>query len=193
MKKILSFLAVAVLAATTQASTVSWSSDAIYNPVDFTDGVAAASTASGDKVKGNQTMFIYLVSDSEYTQAMEILGQTKKGTEVKAALDKLLGGPDGSQKTASTTSKAIWKGDTTDYAQGAVQKGIGFILATGSKGEDAYSFSGMTMEMGELVGGFTPAAFKFGTYYTEAVPEPTTIALFAIGLAALGLRRKVQK
>ncbi len=77
-------------------------------------------------------------------------------------------------KTATTAAKFYLAAISTD-GQWIAYTGLKTAtISTGSMGANAT---------------FTTSNFS----YAEAVPEPTTMALLAIGLAAFGLRRKVQK
>lgn len=186
MKKIFSFLAVAILAAAAQAASVSWSSGTMYVAKDA-DGTWG--TAAADKAKGGLAVAQYLIVDeATYNKyASDAAGMYKDWSTIADSANAK------SAKNNSTGGAAANWSDPTDYQK---TDGTIYCLAlythTSADYGDFYiaaSTSGFVNDLGEFEGNTGSLASNVGKW--TPVPEPCTVALLALGLAAAGLKRKV--
>ena len=193
MKKILSFLAVAIVAAASQAATVTWTSGTMYVAKDDTGAFASGSS---NRAKGNVTA-VYLIVDqttyNSYAGKSEDIYKDWSTLEGKATRksDAILSGNNGQANWADLTE--VVKADGTIYALALytysdATYGDFYIAGAGSAGVN---------DLGEVEGANTGLAANAGSWTAvpsstpDPIPEPTTVALLALGLAAVGLKRKV--
>ena len=184
MKKALTFLTVAVLAATTQAATVTWKSGTITTP----DGQANANTR---KV----TAMLYLIDSSTYS-TLDLSTEANQQAALQTYLAKTADATGASNKNGlanvTTTIDDANKGiANSQYAVLIYQYGTGdsAVYKVG-KGTDYLN------DMGIAEGTASDLASQSGWVTKSSggqdpIPEPTTVALLALGLAAVGLKRKV--
>ncbi len=178
MKKILTFLAVAIVAtASVKASTVSWfveSSDlaGCGNVLVYAGDISSLITSWGDK-----SLTIEEISASVGT------GSAPSISESYPDEGMFVGSYDNSSMP-STVSFVVF--DT-------VADGNSFFYATGVS-TDGYVYTPPANSPGDIeISSFTAGTFAAKSEGgDEAIPEPCSVALIALGLAAFGLRRKVQ-
>lgn len=184
MKKILAFLAVAALVATSQAVTVEWASGVITTP----DGQANAGAL---KVSA----MLYLIDSTTYT-ALDLSTEAAQQTALATYLDKTADVTGTSKKNGSANltteltetgiansqyAVLIYQYGTGDSAVYKIGKGQDYVNDLGK--QEKYASTGLAGQSDWLT--------KAASTPDDPVPEPTTVALLAIGLAAAGLKRKI--
>ncbi len=180
MKKMITLVAVLSMVCAASAATITWKSGTLKAP-------NADGTFSNEGIESNASGVYMLVSLDDYNK------YSAMSTEELYA--EYTGGKINATETVSGQTQWIShtynKTTSTDFADGSTAYVVA-IYTTTANDTDYYitnvgysTFSDGTANnegssnLGTSVGKWT------------AVPEPTTVALLAIGMAALGLRRKI--
>ena len=190
MKKSIAFIAVALVAGVTQAATIKWTANNIkMDGTAVSGGIAYLVMASGSSGPGTTGYTAYT--------AASLATAIKSGSIAGAVAE-----------TKTGNSGQINKAGIGDFGNGGTSNPdnikVFFVvfdgdsIATSTKytivGADNPFTRTFESSTGEQTTGFGNVSTGGAGYTMDTwtpVPEPTSIALLAIGLAALGLKRKV--
>ena len=190
MKKLLTIAVVALAATAMQAASINWGNDSTVNSANTTgltgNGTETSEDYIGYATAGTVYTLIFMGADepdaaSSYDPAT---GLTNKGGTAVA--------------THTLTQDEADNGQWGPESYSADASGInGWYMVTiydpATKTADSMKFqvSGAT-DTGSAFDGMTPmSGFGGSMGSVSVVPEPCSVALLALGLAALGLKRKV--
>ena len=182
MKRLMLAMATAIIAATVQAASVSWSTVAMFDD-----------TGTGSKVKDGAKVYVYLMDKTTYDGMTDIWASY--------GADVLAGGSNAANAGGSATGKYTNKAtvsapkdtavaNTAYYAAIITTFGTGDAMkyyaekasvTTGDDGNASFSAG---------IGKLDSATAAAGAWTTASVPEPTSGLLMLLGIAGLALRRR---
>lgn len=183
MKKLLVMMFAMAFVGVASAATITWQSGVLYTPEKAEGG------NSDTKAKGTVSYAYYLISADDYAT----VNSMTKADDVFALAEGKTAKDSGT--TSGTTSKANYK--QTDAVVGQTYYMLALYTTTATfDGKDVeFKMWGTASVTSPSTGvAQTSAEMATGNSWKGAstpVPEPTAIALIALGLAAVGLKRKV--
>jgi hypothetical protein len=171
MKKMMMVLAIALIAGMSQAANVLWFTGTIYVP---TVGTGAFGAATGSTVAGTYNAAVTFYLNNAGAPGSAIAGVTGVSDTTTSVSSNLNG----------TTGAYNFLANTTYWASVYVSTAVNGAWYMQSK-TVSFTMPG--------TGNYTLNFTSAGAMPAAWAPEPTSMALLALGAAAVGLRRRTRK
>jgi len=168
-----------------QASTVSWASVATADAFKYTGGVAFT-TGAGSQTASMTAYFLLIGNAGDLT--------TGGGRSESAALAKATALGQTSASTSAAGRMSISTPVAGNIDAGTIYFARVFVTVSGTDYfYDSASWTTVSGGSSTLVETLAWTGKGGTVVWTAVVPEPTSMALLALGVAAIGLRRKNRK
>lgn len=173
MKKMMMMLAAVLVASMSQAAFVQWNTGQLKAP-------NADGTFSASNLTGAYTATLLFYADDGGSAGALVAGVTGN-TDTTVSLGAF----------SATTGGTVFTPGATYWVQAVVTDGVNWTMTStmASFVEPGTGNASLNLTSGA---GFDVVNGKWPSQWT-AVPEPTSMALLALGVAAVGLRRRFRK
>ncbi|MBP5320108.1 MAG: PEP-CTERM sorting domain-containing protein [Kiritimatiellae bacterium] len=187
MKKMMIVLAAVLVASVSQAANVVWSTGNLFTPTSAEDGAFTTTKITKDNGTWSAVVSFFLDDKGKQGEAISGIGNTSSDSVSLAKLGKTTSEYDFAASTTYWISAEI-TGKTTDGID-CTMSVAAYSFTTKGTGNTTVSLAdhlpaAWTVSGGSGGGGDDPII--------PDIPEPTSMALLALGAAAFGLRRKVR-
>ena len=185
MKNIIAIAVAAMAAVASQAATVNWNSGTLTDSAGNSPA-AGKITAYAFIMSSEADWKALTVENVDFTKANYSQNSTVSKGKAQANINNTtITGTDSSPDYVAIFYKDNTTGDIIGYKTTAYVNSLGQVNTVGDVPNGIYAAA---VNGGSTYGG---GIYNAVTQSVEPVPEPTALALIALGVAAIGLRRKV--